>query len=408
VTAKSTGIGEIQKWGVCAIVKCQFLENLSLASLIAPVRKEEFLSRYWEKEPLIISRGDPDYYSGLFSIKDFDEAITRDPAYVKMANAAANKNASYKTEATRGLEGFLAAMRDGGTLVLDQLHNKDPNLGLLCRVLATEFSHRFQTNLYLTPPGGRGFTPHWDNHDVFILQMEGFKHWKIEKERRASPKKSEPMGDEGRELRGEIHTFTINQGDIVYIPRGFVHAAECGSEPSLHITLGVTGMYWEDLMHSLIRAMAQRDENLRGPIPFGFMNENSEKLVKLTTEILRQAADGAFLSAFVDEFRDECVKGYKLDISGQVLDFMRPSQLLITDVVGPRRGTVYQIHPGEESVRVNFGARSIDFLGIFKEALDFALKTPSFAIGALPGDLEDVEKVVLVERLMQEGLIVRK
>jgi ribosomal protein L16 Arg81 hydroxylase len=389
-------------------VKCQFLENLSLASLVAPVTKEEFLSRYWEKEPLIVHRGDPDYYSGLFSIKDFDEAITRDPAYVKLANATANKNASYKTEMTRGLEAFLADMRDGGTLVLDQLHNKDPNLGILCRVLATEFSHRFQTNLYLTPPKGRGFTPHWDNHDVFILQVEGSKQWNIEKERRAFPKKSANMGDEGRELRGDLHTFTINQGDVVYIPSGFVHAAECGSEPSLHITLGVTAVYLEDLLHAMVRAVVQRDENLRGALPFGFMNDRPDELVTRITEVLRQTADESFLAAFVDEFRDDCVKGYKLDVSGQVVDFLRPSPLLITDIVGPRRGIVYQIHPGEDSVRVNFGARSIDVLGIFKEALDFALKTPSFAIGALPGDLEDVERVVLIERLMQEGLIVRK
>jgi hypothetical protein len=57
---------------------------------------------------------------------------------------------------------------------------------------------------------------------------------------------------------------------------------------------------------------------------------------------------------------------------------------------------------------VNFGARSIVFMDIFKDALDFALKTPSFAIGALPGDLADVERIVFVERLIQEGLVVRK
>jgi ribosomal protein L16 Arg81 hydroxylase len=388
-------------------VKCQFLEDLTLGSLVAPFTKAEFFSRYWEKQPLVVHRGNANYYDGLFSLDDFDDAIARDPSYVKLANAETKKNVSYMPVAP-GLEAVLADLRDGGTLVLDQLHNKDPNLGLLCSALAPEFSHRFQTNLYLTPPKGKGFAPHWDNHDVFILQVEGSKLWHVEKERRVVPKKQQVPSDEDRELTGDVHTFTLNKGDLIYIPRGFVHAAECGSEFSLHITLGVTGVYYEDMLNSAVAAIVQQDESLRGPLPFAFMHGDQEELVKRFKAILIQMADDTFLNAFVEEFRDQCVKHFKLDVSGQVSSFLRPVPLLITDVVGPRRGTVYQVHSGDESVRLNFGARSIVFLDIFKEALDFALKTPSFVIGDIPSDLQDAERIVFIERLMQEGLIVRK
>ena len=389
------------------IATCKFLENLSLASLVAPVGKDEFVSRYWGQEPLVIHRSNPDYYDDLFTLQEFDEAITRDPSYVKLANAATKKNLSYKTSAT-GLEGVLADLRDGGTVVLDQLHNREPKLNLLCRALAPEFGHRFQTNLYLTPPKGRGFSPHWDNHDVFILQVVGSKKWQIEKTRRALPRKGEAMGEEGRELRGDLQTFMFNQGDVMYIPRGFVHAAECDTEASLHITLGVTGTYWEDLLYAVVKRKIQQDKALSDLLPFGFMQGTRDDLVIHARDIFAKIAESDFLDAAVDEFRDECVTGYKLDVSGQVVDFLRPSAVLIKDVVGPRRGIVYQIHPGEEGVRVNFGGRSIVFLDIFKDALDFALRTPSFSVGALPGDLADVERIVFIERLIQEGLIIRK
>jgi ribosomal protein L16 Arg81 hydroxylase len=153
---------------------CGFLENLSLSSLIAPVAVEEFRSHYWERQPLVVNRKDPDYYHGLFNLQDFEEAITRSPDYVKLANAATNKNMSYKGRMTEGLEAALGDMRAGSTLVLDQLHHREPKLSQLCRVLAAELGHRFQTNLYLTPASGKGFTPHWDNHDVFILQFSSF------------------------------------------------------------------------------------------------------------------------------------------------------------------------------------------------------------------------------------------
>ena len=384
---------------------------MSLTSLVAPLSKDEFVSRYWGQEPLVVHRSDPGYYDDLFTLEDFDDAIMRDPSYVKLANAATKKNLSYKASVP-GLEAVLADLRDGGTIVLDQLHNKDPKLSLLCRALAPEFGHRFQTNLYLTPPKGKGFSPHWDNHDVFILQVVGSKKWQVEKTRRALPPKGEAMGDEGREIRGDVLSFILNKGDLIYIPRGFVHAAECDTETSLHITLGVSGIYWEDLLSAIVKAKLRKDKDqsadLGGLLPFGFMQGSQEALVNRAADIIKQISDPTFLAAAIDEFRDHCVTGYRLDISGQVVEFLRPSPLLITDVVGPRRGIVYQVHPSEDSVRVNFGTRSITFLKLFEEALDYALKTPSFAIGEIPGDLVDVERIVFIERLIEEGLIVRK
>jgi ribosomal protein L16 Arg81 hydroxylase len=389
-------------------MKCRFLENLTLASLIAPTSEAAFRERYWEREPLVVHRGDPDYYDGLFSLADFDEAITRSPDYVKMANAETKKNRSYSAASAQGLEAVLDDMRQGATLILDQLHNREPKLNLLCRTLIPEFCHRFQTNLYLTPPNGKGFSPHWDNHDVFILQVVGSKHWKIEKERRSFPGKMDSMGEEGRELHGEVDAFTLNQGDLIYIPRGFVHAAECGAEPSLHITLGITAIYLEDLLLAAIRAGKNRDEELRSVLPLGFMRGGTKAVVERAKAAFQSLSEEAFLTEVVNEFRDECVKSFPLDVSGQVVNFFQPAALSVTDNVGPRQGIIYQMHPGEDSIRLNFGGRSIVFPGFFAESLDFALKTPRYSIGDIAGDIEEEEKIVFIERLIQEGLIVRR
>ena len=393
---------------MCPTVTSRFLENLTLASLIAPVTEEEFHAHYWEQQPLVIHREDPGYYGDLFTLREFDEAITRDPTYVKIAHAPTMKVASYKTDMVKGLEAVLADMRNGCTLVLDQLHKKHPKLGLLCRTLGPEFGHPFQANVYLTPPHGKGFTPHWDNHDVFILQVVGSKNWQIEKERRILPAKDETMGLEGRELRGELFSFTLNQGDLIYIPRGFVHAAECGAEPSLHITLGLTAIFFEDLLYATIKAAILRDDRLRAAMPVGFMQGEQEDVVKRVMTVLQDAADATFLNTVMDEFRDKMVKWFPIDVSGQVLNFMQPIPLTGEDIVGPRRGIVYQMHVGDDSVRLNFGSQSITFPGFLRPSLDFALKTPAYAVRDVAGELEDDEKIVFIERLVLEGLVVRK
>lgn len=387
---------------------CGFLTNLTLGSLIAPVPESEFRSRYWERETLIVHRDNPDFYDNLFTLHDFDEAITRSPDYVKMADAAKGKNVSYKGDVSQALDSVLGDMREGGTLVLDQLHHHEPKLRYLCRTLAAELGHRFQTNLYLTPPNGKGFTPHWDNHDVFILQVVGSKDWKIEKQRRTFPGKHQSMDSEGRELRGDLESFSLKQGDLIYIPRGFIHAAECRSEPSLHITLGVTAVFWEDLVHAAATAATTRDERLRQALPLGFNHGSRDILVKRLRGILRELSEENFLGGVVDQMLDELVSTYQLDVAGQVVDFFQPRQLALEDTVGPRHAITYQMHVEDDSVRINYGARAIAFRGFFREALEFALKNPSYTIRDLPGDLQDEERIVFTERLLQEGLVVRK
>jgi ribosomal protein L16 Arg81 hydroxylase len=389
------------------VVTSHFLDNLTLASLIAPVSEEEFRTRYWERESFVVHRNDSGYYGDLFTLKDFDDAVARSPAYIRTANAAAYKKTK-TIEPGRALdvEAVLAEMRGGGTLILDQMHNHHPKLAQLCRALGPELGHRFQTNLYLTPPNGRGFTPHWDNHDVFILQVVGSKHWQVDKVRRVFPRKGEACGDDEREFRGEVVSFTLKQGDIAYIPRGFVHAAECGPEPSLHITFGVTAAFLEDVLLATIRAAVQRDERLRAALPLGFNRASGEALVKNAMAVLHEISDEKFLSAVVDEYMDQNVRTFPLDISGQISGFFQPPELKLDDVIGPRRGIVYRIHTSGDSVRLNFGARSITFPDFFGEAVDFALKTRSFAIRDIPGEIEDQERIVFVERLVEEGLIV--
>jgi hypothetical protein len=387
---------------------CRFLENFTFGTLIAPVTEEEFRARYWEKAPLRLHRGDSDFYGDLFSLRDFDRAVASGPAYVKIAEAKSKKNVRNQGDTALGLERTLADMREGATLVLDSLHLREAKLGLLCRLLEQELGHYFQTNLYLTPPKGQGFTPHWDNHDVFVLQMVGSKHWRLDKRRSKVPGTNEYMTEQGRELAPDADSFTLNQGDMIYIPRGFIHAAECGSEPSLHITLGLIPQTWSNLLHMAVNAAIQGDEHLLGALPLGFLRGGQEHLVAGTLAALRKIADEKYLDTVIERYRDELVTKFPLDVSGQIEAYFQATELKSGDIVGPRSGIVYRVHPGEDSVRVNFGGRTITFPEFFGEALDFALNTAVYAIRDLPGDLEDSEKVVFIERLMQEGLVVGK
>jgi len=387
----------------------KFLDQLSLKSLLSPVTEEEFLKNHWEKLPLFIPRGNPDYYGDLLTLEDFDHHISSAPASIKSAEAKSKKNTRYQGNTGSVMQIVNAEMREGITLVLDQLQEREPKLRLLCKVLEQQLGYRFQTNCYLTPPNGAGFTPHWDNHDVFVLQVFGSKHWKVERTRRRLPGKTEGMSEsEGREIRPGADSLTLHQGDALYIPRGFVHAAECGSEPSLHITLGLNVYTWEDLLHAAIKGIVHDDEGLRLALPPGFLRDNRDALVKGVMNALQKGANAAYIGRVVDRFKDELTTRFPLDMSGQITAFIKGTPLTIRDTVGPRRGIVFTAKTEGDVVRLNFGGQTFTFPGFFAEALDYALNTASFPIAAIAGELADEEKIVFVERLIQEGLIVRK
>ncbi len=147
---------------------------------------------------------------------------------------------------------------------------------------------------------------------------------------------------------------------------------------------------------------------MRHTLPLGFLQAPNDAIVKRLRGAFRELADEAFLSGVVAQFKDELVRMYPLDVSDQIVDFFRPRPLTIDDVVGARRAIVYQMHNDGDSVRINYGARAIVFPSFFREALEFALNRPAYVIREIPGELEDEERIAFAERLLEEGLVVRK
>ena len=61
----------------------------------------------------------------------------------------------------------------------------DDQVWKLCSTLQDFMGSFVGTNMYLTPPGTQGFAPHYDDVEVFILQLEGKKHWRVYEPRTA-------------------------------------------------------------------------------------------------------------------------------------------------------------------------------------------------------------------------------
>ena len=135
----------------------------------------------------------------------------------------------------------------GMTVIIMTMQQRWAPVATLCRELEAFFRCPVHANLYLTPEGAQGFDAHFDTHEVFVLQLEGAKQWRLFGAPRPLPLVDERF-DVPRNKLGPPREVQLEAGDLLYIPRGFVHEAFTSEQASLHLTVGVNVYRWADLL----------------------------------------------------------------------------------------------------------------------------------------------------------------
>lgn len=95
--------------------------------------------------------------------------------------------------------------------------------------MAQKIPSSISTNahLYLSPKKGSGFGWHQDDRDVYVMMQFGSKKFEI------------------KNKYGDVLTYILKAGDVLYIPYGHRHRAMVQDNSSAHISFGVwvSGMY---------------------------------------------------------------------------------------------------------------------------------------------------------------------
>jgi ribosomal protein L16 Arg81 hydroxylase len=384
----------------------------SFSKLIAPMTKDQFFSEYWEKKPLIVRREERAYYNDLLSVKKLEHAITsqalpRDMCFI--ANASRQVDASEYTypdgivDPSRLFQQFA----DGGTIVFNQLHTVLPDLAELCRSLEREISCRFQTNIYLSPNKAQGFPAHYDSHDVFVLQFHGVKHWVIYNTPIELPFKGQPFRRD-ETPKGEVTMeFDLRPGDMLYLPRGMMHDAQTREGETAHITLGALTTSWTELLLEVVAKVALTDVDFRRALPPGFAQTTHDRTEARAymRSLLARLVERGDLDQAMDHFADELVSTRRALLDGQLEQLLSLEDVTPEHTAGARPNLVYRYAQRDGQVVVSCYGAEMRLPEHAAEPLLYALETPEFKIKDLPGDLDDAGKVVLVKRLVREGMV---
>ena len=386
---------------------------------------ERFAAEYWSKQPLLTPATESGAdYTDLIDTAAIDELLSRRGLRTPFIRIAKQGKVIPAREFTRsgGLgarvsdqvadDKVLGLVADGATLVLQALHRNWPPLMRFGATLSAELGHPVQINCYLTPPQNQGFAPHYDTHDVFVLQVLGRKRWVVHR-----PVLTDPLpGQDWEQHRAAVTArsaepplldLTLQPGDALYLPRGFIHSAMAQGETSIHLTVGVHPVTRHTLLKHLL-AEAAGESSLRASLPLGGDLADEARLADQLRETVQ-----AFV-AFAGAGRLPQVAGRLAD---ELADSTRPdpiepmAQLAALAALTPSAG--FRLRPGlrvrlersPDAVLVKAIDTSLSLPLSAESALKLVLSGEPVSAAGLPG-LDDDAALALVRRLLTAAILV--
>lgn len=392
------------------------LVELNFQSLIQPIEDFLFFAKNWEKEPLIISRKNRDFYKPLFSIDEVDRVLKyarpngRDLKVVK--NQVPLLPAKYENQdGSLNLNQLYVSYVDGYTIVINEIQRFHQAIQELCTAIRQQLSHHVVANMYLTPPNQKALLPHYDTHDVLVLQIHGKKHWHIYDAPVETPllHSFQPIFQPAQ-LTGKKEV-TLEAGDFMYMPRGVPHDAYTNDESSLHITIGIHPAQWVDFFTNAFKQVALNNVNFRKALPPGFMD--TANFDEDTMEVFK----GHFqqlLGEFQQQFTPAgAIQLLKLDFdkksttsaTGHFAQIDKMQSLTLESKVKIRQGLDAEVYIAGNIARIKFPGNMIKGPAHITEALQFiAANGAGFQLSAMPA-ISDKNKVKLIQRLIRGGLL---
>ena len=211
---------------------------------INSLSEQEFLNQYWQKKPLLIKQG----------FRDFEDPLdANELAGLAMEESIESRiitNQNNDWQAHHGpFEDFELLTEQHSTLLVQAVDHWHPDAAQILEPFRFIPNWRIDDLMisYSTPGGGVG--PHLDQYDVFIIQGEGKRHWRV-----GMPDSNLKQFAQNKSLL-QVEQFPavidciLEPGDILYIPPGCPHEGYA-VENAINYSVGFRAPNQQDLLSS--------------------------------------------------------------------------------------------------------------------------------------------------------------
>lgn len=302
---------------------------MSLPRFVLPISAEEFLRDYWQKKPLLMRRAasgldlvDGDRLAGLALEEEVESRLVQ-------GNSPENLQLTHGPF-TEGM--FQQLAETNWTLLVQSVDHYLTEVSLLLDSFQFLPAWRLEDIMISYAAEGGGVGPHHDPYDVFLIQANGTREWRLGQ----SCDENTPLlpHDSLKLLKDfrQQESLLLEPGDVLYLPPGLAHWGIARSGDC--ITWSV-GFRTPDMFELLDQLLAESEE-LRKPFLFtdpvrtsstqALSDTDLHALLEQTQSALKQLPLRSLLTRWLSLPRQETLE--LLDVDAEVLHALAPEAAL--------------------------------------------------------------------------------
>jgi len=276
---------------------------------LGDISVEEFLRDYWQKKPLFIPQAFPNFTSQI----DADELAgfaLDDDVTSRLVIENPDNGRWQVTHGPLPLSAFESLPPSHWSLLIQHADALDPQVNDLLNAFRFIPSWRLDDIMisYASDQGGVG--PHFDYFDVFLLQAQGKRRWRIGPQYDSN---SALVADSPMKVLQHFnteHEYIVEPGDLLYIPPQFGHWGQAQGE-SITYSIGFRAPshadilleYSQELAANTGEDMRYQDIDLRAQKDAGEISEHAvERFQKI---LLSSLNNPTRLAQWIGEYSTE-------------------------------------------------------------------------------------------------------
>jgi len=324
-------------------------DRITFADVTAPLLPDDFLSRYWRREAVLLRAPERDF--ARFCDWNAVNAILNAGDFAFPAIKVSRRDSPVPSESfTTSIGGrpivdpraVVNLFRDGASFGITGADSHWPPLRQIVDCFRDALLESVNANVYCSPANTQGFQCHYDLHEVFVLQVEGAKHWRV-----FQPLTDAPVEGWSREAAEEVLQtepyvdVVLQKSDVLYVPRGHWHYAVAEDSVSLHVTVGVSCRKGLDFLDWLTGELShdpawRQNAPLLGAAAVGTRTSLAERTATWATELRESLAERLSDPTLFDRFLRDTIRGLQPPHAIDLLSQGTPEPVPLDHVVFER------------------------------------------------------------------------
>jgi 50S ribosomal protein L16 3-hydroxylase len=228
--------------------------------LLGGLTPAQFMQRHWQKKPLLV-RGAVPGLQPLLARKDLFALAARDDVESRLV--ARERKAWRLQRGPFARRALPPLQQPAWTLLVQGVDLHVPAAHALLQRFAFVPAARLDDLMISWASDGGGVGPHFDSYDVFLLQAQGRRRWRIGRQRDLTLQEGVPLKVLAR--FAPEHEYVLEPGDLLYLPPRYAHDGVALGECQTY-SIGFRAPARGELARELLQRLADEAGELDGPI----------------------------------------------------------------------------------------------------------------------------------------------